>query len=130
MQFKRPTLLPTQILLNNFLYDLAQVTIPTDRVDPAYLERPHRFDIRIVRRFMIWIGPVSSLYDFATFYFHLRVLHASEVQFHTGWFVESLATQTLVVYVIRTVEARCVTGRARRSSPPRSRSSRPALFFR
>jgi Mg2+-importing ATPase len=95
-------MLPTQILLNNFLYDLSQVTIPTDNVDPAYTRRPHRWDISIIRDFMILIGPISSIYDFLTFFVLLKVFHANETLFHTGWFVESLATQTLVIFVIRT----------------------------
>jgi len=95
-------MLPTQILLNNFLYDLAQVTIPTDAVDPEALARPQHWDIRAVRRFMLVVGPVSSVYDFLTFFILLRVFHAPERLFHTGWFVESLATQVLVVFVIRT----------------------------
>jgi Mg2+-importing ATPase len=88
--------------LNNFLYDLAQVTIPSDRVDASFLARPQRWDIHGVRRFMLVVGPVSSLYDFLTFWVLLGVFHASERLFHTGWFVESLATQVLVVFVIRT----------------------------
>ena len=95
-------MLPTQILLNNFLYDLAQVTIPTDNVDPAYIRQPQRWDIGIVRNFMLVIGPISSIYDFLTFYVLLSLFHSSEALFHTGWFVESLATQTLVLFVIRT----------------------------
>ncbi len=95
-------MLPTQILLNNFLYDLAQVAIPTDRVDQTYIQKPHRWDIRLIRNFMLYIGPISSIYDFLTFYVLLKVFHASEQLFHTGWFVESLATQTLVIFVIRT----------------------------
>jgi Mg2+-importing ATPase len=109
-------MLPTQILLNNFLYDLAQVTIPGDRVDAALLRRPHRWDIRLVRNFMIGVGPVSSLFDFLTFYVMFRVFDAGEALFHTGWFVESLVTQTLVLLVIRTLE-----------NPLRSRPS-PALL--
>jgi len=97
-------MLPTQILLNNFLYDLAQITIPSDHVDASFMRRPRRWDITLIRRFMLAIGPVSSLYDFLTFYVLLRVFHASETQFHTGWFMESLATQTLVIFVIRTTE--------------------------
>jgi Mg2+-importing ATPase len=96
-------MLPTQILLNNLLYDLAQISIPSDSVDSAYLRRPHRWSFTLIRHFMIFIGPVSSLYDFLTFYVLLRIFHAGEVEFHTGWFVESLATQTLVLFVIRTV---------------------------
>jgi Mg2+-importing ATPase len=95
-------MLPTQILLNNFLYDMAQVTIPLDRVDPQILRAPRRWDIGLVRAFMLFVGPVSSLFDFLTFYVLLHVFHASEELFHTGWFVESLATQTLVLLVIRT----------------------------
>ncbi len=95
-------MLPTQILLNSFLYDLAQITIPSDNVDREYLRLPRRWDIRVIRNFMVFIGPISSVFDFLTFYVLLRVFHASEPMFHTGWFVESLATQTLVLFVIRT----------------------------
>jgi Mg2+-importing ATPase len=96
-------MLPTQILLNNFLYDLAQVTIPSDNVDDRYLRRPQRWDMRVIRDFMLGIGPISSIFDFLTFYALLRYFHANERLFHTGWFVESLATQTLVLFVIRTM---------------------------
>jgi Mg2+-importing ATPase len=109
-------MLPTQILLNNFLYDLAQITIPSDNVDASFTRKPHRWDIALVRRFMLWVGPVSSAYDLLTFYVLLKVFHAPEALFHTGWFVESLATQTLVIFVIRTA-----------SSPFRSRPSVPLL---
>ena len=95
-------MLPTQILLNSFLYDLAQITIPSDNVDREYLSRPQRWNIGLIRNFMLFIGPVSSVFDFLTFYVLLRVFHAGEPLFHTGWFVESLATQTLVLFVIRT----------------------------
>ena len=97
-------MLPTQILLNNFLYDLAQVTIPTDNVEPSLILKPHRWDIKLIRDFMIFIGPISSIYDFLTFFALLWLFQASEALFHTGWFVESLATQTLVIFVIRTME--------------------------
>ena len=107
-------MLPTQILLNNFLYDLAQTAIPTDNVDEAQLRRPRRWNVATIRRFMLGVGPISSLYDFATFYVLLHWLHASEAAFHTGWFVESLATQTLVLFVIRTA-----------GHPLRSRPSMP-----
>ena len=107
-------MLPTQILLNNFLYDLAQVTIPSDNVDDRYLRRPQRWDMRVIRDFMLGIGPISSIFDFLTFYALLRYFHASERLFHTGWFVESLATQTLVLFVIRTM------GNPLRSRPSRS----------
>jgi P-type Mg2+ transporter len=107
-------MLPTQILLNNFLYDLAQITIPTDNVDDSYIDKPRRWDIKLIRDFMIYIGPISSIYDFLTFYALLKIFHASEALFHTGWFVESLATQTLVLFVIRTA-----------GNPFRSRPSLP-----
>jgi P-type Mg2+ transporter len=107
-------MLPTQILLNNFLYDLAQVTIPTDNVDASFVQKPHRWDITLIRNFMIFIGPISSIFDFLTFFLMLRVFNASETLFHTGWFVESLATQTLVLFIIRTA-----------GNPLRSRPSRP-----
>ena len=95
-------MLPTQILLNNFLYDLAQVTIPTDNVDPAFIRSPQRWNVSIIRNFMLTIGPISSIFDFVTFFVLLSVLHSSQQLFHTGWFVESLSTQTLVLFVIRT----------------------------
>jgi P-type Mg2+ transporter len=95
-------MLPTQILLNNFLYDLAQVTIPTDHVDRTFIHKPQRWNVSMIRDFMIYIGPLSSIYDFVTFFALLKVFHASEQLFHTGWFVESLATQTLVIFIIRT----------------------------
>ena len=97
-------MLPTQILLNNFLYDVSQISIPSDNVDPALLHRPKRWRIGFIRQFMTIIGPISSIYDFLTFGVLLWLFHASANAplFHTGWFVESLATQTLVVFVIRT----------------------------
>jgi Mg2+-importing ATPase len=107
-------MLPTQVLLNSLLYDLAQLGIPTDRVDPGYVHKPHRWDVGVIRRSMLTLGPVSSLFDFLTFFVLLRVFRASEELFHTGWFVESLATQTLVLFVIRTA-----------GNPLRGRPSRP-----
>lgn len=97
-------MLPTQILLNNFLYDLSQVSIPSDNVDPALLRKPKRWQIGFVRQFMTIIGPISSVYDFLTFGILLWAFGAAKnpAMFHTGWFVESLLTQTLVVFVIRT----------------------------
>ena len=95
-------MLPVQILLNNFLYDLAQVTIPTDNVDATYIRKPQHCDIKLIRNFMFIIGPISSIYDFLTFYILLKFFQAGEQEFHTGWFVESLATQTAVVFIIRT----------------------------
>lgn len=95
-------MLPSQILLNNLLYDVGQLAIPTDAVDPEILARPAAWDIRFVRRFMMVFGPVNSVFDFLTFFVMLRILPAGHSEFRTGWFVESLATQTLVVFLIRT----------------------------
>ncbi|MFT3851300.1 MAG: HAD-IC family P-type ATPase [Ilumatobacteraceae bacterium] len=95
-------MLPSQILLNGLLYDVGQLAIPTDHVDAEVVVRPAHWDVGFVRRFMSIFGPLSSIFDFLTFAVLLGVLHASHAEFRTGWFVESLATQTLVVYVIRT----------------------------
>jgi Mg2+-importing ATPase len=91
-----------QILLNNLLYDLSESTIPTDNVDAEYIEKPKRLDISYVRRFMIFLGPISSIFDFLTFFIMLFLFHAKTPLFQTAWFVESLCTQTLVVFAIRT----------------------------
>jgi Mg2+-importing ATPase len=95
-------MLPTQILLNNFLYDVSEITIPTDNVDEELLERPAHWDTSFIRRFMVVFGPISSLYDFMTFGVMIWVFNAGESLFQSGWFVESLATQTLVIFIIRT----------------------------
>jgi Mg2+-importing ATPase len=95
-------MLPFQILLNNLLYDMSQMTIPTDLVDEEQLARPSHWDIGFIRRFMIRFGPISSVFDFATFAVMLVVFDAAAPLFRSGWFVESLATQTLIVFVIRT----------------------------
>jgi Mg2+-importing ATPase len=95
-------MLPSQILLNNLLYDAGQLAIPTDRVDREIVARPAAWDIGFVRRFMAVFGPVSSIFDFLTFFVMLSILQADHAEFRTGWFVESLATQTLVVFLIRT----------------------------
>ena len=95
-------MLPSQILLNNMLYDCSELTIPTDEVDEELLARPEHWDINFIRGFRIFFGPISSLYDFATFAVMIWVFHAHAPLFRSGWFVESLATQSLVVFVIRT----------------------------
>jgi P-type Mg2+ transporter len=112
-------MLPTQILLNNLLYDISQISIPSDNVDPAMVRRPKRWQIGFIRQFMTIIGPISSIYDFLTFGVLLWIFHASTNAslFRTGWFVESLATQTFVVFVIRTA-----------ANPLKSRPSRPLLI--
>lgn len=95
-------MLPTQVLLNNILYDLSEVVIPLDAVDREETATPQHWDMKLLRNFMLILGPVSSLFDFATFYLLLTVLKADEGLFQTGWFIESLATQILVIFVIRT----------------------------
>ena len=95
-------MMPIQILMNNFLYDMSQTSIPTDLVDEEYLKRPQRWNIHSIQRFMLLIGPVSSIFDFVTFGVLLFIFHAQQPLFTTGWFLESLCTQTLVIHVIRT----------------------------
>jgi Mg2+-importing ATPase len=95
-------MLPSQILLNNLLYDSSQLAIPTDNVDEEQLRKPSHWDIAFIRRFMICFGPLSSVFDFITFGVMLWVFHSGPTQFRSGWFVESLATQTLVIFAIRT----------------------------
>src|SRR5919206_5384259 len=110
-------MLPVQILLNNFLYDLSQLTIPTDNVDASYTARPRHWDMGMIQRFMFGLGPISSLYDFLTFVVMLGVFHAGPELFRAGWFIESLATQTLVIFVIRTA-----------GNPFKSRPSTPLVL--
>ena len=115
---------PVQILLNNLLYDVSQTGIPLDNVDAASLEKPQNWDISFIRRFMTWIGPVSSIFDYATFALMWWFFGCSawllpgadrghlEALFHTGWFVESLLTQTIIVHIIRTDRIPFVQSRA------------------
>jgi len=95
-------MLPSQILLNNLLYDAGEMTIPTDNVDLQLLRRPAHWDMRFINRFMLLFGPISSIFDFMTFGVMLWLFHAGETLFRTGWFVESLLTQSLVIFAIRT----------------------------
>ena len=97
-------MLPIQILLNNLLYDTSQTVMTTDNVDAEYIEKPKRWDISFIRRFMIIIGPVSSLFDYVTFFTMLFIFNAwtNAALFQTAWFTESLCSQTLVVLIIRT----------------------------
>ncbi len=95
-------MLPIQILLNNFLYDLSQVAIPSDEVDEEYLLKSRPWNVQYIKKFMIFIGPISSIFDFVTFGVLLFVFHASQPLFNTCWFLESLCTQTLVIHIIRT----------------------------
>jgi Mg2+-importing ATPase len=95
-------MLPIQILLNNFLYDLSQVTIPGDRVDEEEIARPRSWDIGFIKKFMLVFGPLSSVFDFVTFFALAHAFPGNAAAFQTGWFLESIATQTLVIHVIRT----------------------------
>lgn len=95
-------MLPLQILLNNLLYDVSEIALPLDAVDAEDLAAPRRWDMRFIRNFMLTIGPISSLFDFLTFYLLIHCFNAQQDLFRTGWFVESLATQVLVIFVIRT----------------------------
>jgi Mg2+-importing ATPase len=97
-----PPMLPVQVLLNNLLYDVSEMPIPLDEVDSEITEKPEHWDMRFVRNFMLVPGPVSSIFDFLTFGLLLLVFHADEALFQTGWFIESLATQVLVIFVLRT----------------------------
>jgi Mg2+-importing ATPase len=94
-------LLPIQVLLTNLIYDFAQTGLPLDNVDPEVIEQPIHWDIRLIERFMIVMGPISTVFDLATFAV-LLLFHASEAVFRTGWFVESLVTQILMIFVVRT----------------------------
>ena len=95
-------LLPTQILLTNLLTDLPEMTIAADHVDPELVGKPHRWDIRFIRRFMVTFGLLSSVFDYLTFGLLMLVLHANAARFRTGWFIESVLSASLIVLVIRT----------------------------
>ncbi|MCS3727234.1 magnesium-translocating P-type ATPase [Bradyrhizobium betae] len=97
---------PIQVLTNNLLYDFSQTTIPTDNVDEDYLTSPRKWDIGNIFKFMVFIGPISSIFDYATYGMMLYVFHAwdNPPLFQTGWFVESLLTQTLIIHIIRTAK--------------------------
>ncbi len=93
---------PIQILLNNLLYDISEIAIPFDHVDPEDVARPVKWNIKLIERFMLVFGPISSVFDFLTFYALLRFFGAGEAVFQTGWFLKSITTQVLVVFAIRT----------------------------
>jgi Mg2+-importing ATPase len=107
-------MLPIQVLTNNLLYDFSQTAIPTDRVDDDYLAAPRRWEVHNLLRFMLFIGPISSIFDYATYFTMLFVFHAwtSPALFQTGWFVESLLTQTLIIHIIRTARIPFIQSRA------------------
>jgi Mg2+-importing ATPase len=95
---------PIQVLTNNLLYDFSQTTIPTDDVDDEWLVKPRKWEIGGILRFILFIGPISSIFDYLTFFMMLYVFNCwhNPDLFHTAWFVESLFTQTLIIHVIRT----------------------------
>ncbi len=107
-------MLPIQVLTNNLLYDFSQTSIPTDAVDPEWLEKPRKWAIGELRRFILFIGPISSIFDYLTFFIMLYIFKswANPDLFHTGWFVESLFTQTLIIHVIRTNKLPFIQSRA------------------
>jgi Mg2+-importing ATPase len=97
-------MLPIQVLTNNLLYDFSQTTIPTDKVDEEWLQKPRKWMIGNIRRFILFIGPISSIFDYVTFFLMLYWFNCwqNPTLFHTGWFVESIISQTLIIHVIRT----------------------------
>lgn len=95
-------MLPSQILLNNFLYDLSGTTIPTDHTDMESMQKPLKWNIREFSKYIFVFGIISSLFDFFTFYLLYGVLHLSQMRFQAGWFMESIATQVLIIFIIRT----------------------------
>ncbi|MCX6089210.1 MAG: magnesium-translocating P-type ATPase, partial [Candidatus Atribacteria bacterium] len=113
-------MLPLQVLTNNLLYDFSQTTIPIDEVDSEWLSKPRKWEISEIRRFILYIGPISSIFDYLTYFMMLFVFNCwnNPVLFHTGWFVESLFTQTLIIHIIRTNKIPFI----------QSRASTPLLF--
>jgi Mg2+-importing ATPase len=123
-------MLPVQILVNNLLYDFSQVGIPLDNVDQEYLDKPRRWNIKSIQNFMVFVGPISSIFDYATWFLMLYVFNCAafglestpdaskahlEQMFHSAWFVESIFTQTLIVHIIRTRRIPFIQSRASRS---------------
>ena len=105
---------PIQVLTNNLLYDFSQTTIPTDNVDAEYLRVPRRWDIGNIVKFMLVIGPISSIFDYVTYFLMLHFFNAWDRPslFQTGWFVESLLSQTLIIHIIRTAKVPFFESRA------------------
>ena len=103
-----------QVLTNNLLYDFSQTTIPTDNVDAEYLAVPRRWDISNITKFVLFIGPISSIFDYVTYFMMLYVFNAwnNPALFQTGWFVKSLLTQTLIIHIIRTAKIPFLESRA------------------
>ena len=107
-------MLPIQVLTNNLLYDFSQTTIPSDQVDPDWLKKPRQWKISGIQKFILFIGPISSIFDYLTFFIMLYVFNCwnNPELFHTGWFIESIFTQTLIIHVIRTNKIPFIQSRA------------------
>ncbi len=109
-------MLPVQILIQNLLYDISQIATPFDKVDDDYLRKPRKWEAIELKRFMLFIGPVSSIFDYITFGVMWFIFSANTVAeqslFHTGWFVSGLLTQTLIVHMIRTEKMPFIGSRA------------------
>lgn len=108
-------MLPTQILFNNLIYDLSQMTLPSDSVDEDELLQPAHWDLKFIRNYMIVFGLMSSIFDFLTFWLLYYYYHLGEHQFQTGWLIESFATQVFVIYIIRTKKIPFIQSRPSRS---------------
>ena len=107
-------MLPIQVLINNLLYDFSQTTIPTDAVDAEWLIKPRKWEIGQIQRFILFIGPISSIFDYLTFFIMLYLFNSwqNPALFHSGWFVESIFTQTLIIHIIRTNKIPFIESRA------------------
>jgi Mg2+-importing ATPase len=109
-------MLPVQLLVLNLLYDCSQLSLPWDRMDSEFLRRPRKWDTTGIARFMVWIGPISSVFDITTFLLLWFVFHANgpagERAFQSGWFIESLLSQTLIIHMIRTEKIPFIQSRA------------------
>jgi Mg2+-importing ATPase len=115
-------MLPIQILVMNLLYDLSQTTIPWDNIDQEYLQSQKKWDTNSIKTFMLWLGPISSLFDIATFLIMIYVFKCNDptnasgmALFHTAWFIESLVTQTVIIHLIRTQKIPFIESRASQS---------------
>jgi len=107
-------MLPLQVIINNSLYDFSQIGIPTDNVDEEYTKKPRQWNIGAIEKFIYRIGPISSLFDYATFALMIFVFNSwmKPELFHTAWFVESIVSQTLIIHVIRTEKIPFIQSRA------------------
>jgi len=95
-------LLPPQVLLNDLIYDVSQMTVSKDNVDHEDLKKPKKFNLDLIKKYMLWFGPINTLYDLIALAILVFFFKASAITFRTGWFIESISTQILVFFVIRT----------------------------